>query len=309
MTERLHEDELAIDDALVRSLLGRALPSSANQPLKRLPATGSTNALYRLGTDLLVRLPRQPGGSATIEKEARWTPWIAPRLPVRVPEVVVVGEPGFGYPERWSVTRWLAGETLTAASAAAMTSAQRTQLARDLARTVLALREMPVPQGAADEAELWWYRAGPLADITDDTARNIALCRQLNIELDLDAAERVWAAAMALPDTGERPQHWLHGDLLGENLLVRDGRLRAVLDLGGLAVGDPTVDLVCAWELLDEPARAVFRELVDVTDDVWLRGRAWALALSVMTFPYYGATMPERCADRVAMGRAAIAGP
>jgi aminoglycoside phosphotransferase (APT) family kinase protein len=113
---------------------------------------------------------------------------------------------------------------------------------------------------------------------------------------------------MALPGIAQaEATGWYHGDLLAENLLVRDGRLAAVLDFGGLSVGDPTVDLVVAWELLDPGARATFRDAVDVDDATWLRGRAWALALAVMTFPYYWTSMPARCADRLSLARAVLA--
>jgi aminoglycoside phosphotransferase (APT) family kinase protein len=126
--------------------------------------------------------------------------------------------------------------------------------------------------------------------------------------LDLDACAALWTEAMALPSADDSaPPRWHHGDLVAENLLVRDGRLAAVLDFGGLSLGDPTVDLVVAWEVLDPEARGTFREEVGVDDGDWLRGRAWALAIAVMTFPYYWATMPGRCADRLALARAVLA--
>jgi len=93
----LHEDEIEIDLPLVRALVDRALPDLAGRPLRPLDASGSSNALFRLGDDLLVRLPRQPGGSETIAKEARWLPYVAPALPVAVPRIVAVGEPDLGY--------------------------------------------------------------------------------------------------------------------------------------------------------------------------------------------------------------------
>ena len=101
---------------------------------------------------------------------------------------------------------------------------------------------------------------------------------------------------------------WHHADLVAENLLVRDDdRLAGVLDFGGLAIGDPTVDLVVAWDVLDPAARGVFRDLLGVDDATWLRGRGWALALGLMTFPYYWSTMPSRCAQRLAMSKAVLA--
>jgi aminoglycoside phosphotransferase (APT) family kinase protein len=306
VTGRLHHDEIPIDDALVRSLLGTLSSSYGQLPLRRLDTSGSSNALFRLGDELLVRLPRQPGGTATIEKEQRWLPYVAGALPASVPEIVSVGAPGFGYPERWSVVRWLAGEVPAVPAAA---EEPRHHLAGDLARVVTGLRGLDVPDAATHDPHLRSYRGEPLVGMDGSTREALASCRQIDaLDLDLDACTAVWDDAMSLPGAHEVAEpRWYHGDLVAENLLVRGGRLAAVLDFGGLSVGDPSVDLVVAWELLDPCARARFRAAVDVDDATWLRGRAWALALSVMTFPYYWATMPERCANRLALARAVLA--
>ena len=294
---RVHADELHVTDRLVRDLLRDQLPSLAGLDVAPLSSQGSSNALFRLGPDLLVRLPRQPGGSATVHKEARWGPYVGARLPVPVPEVVAVGGPGRGYPESWSVVRWLEGSTpATGSGDAAASPAGLRALALDLAGLVRALRSVDVPAEAHGDPALRWYRAEPLADRAQDTRADLLSCRQFGV--DVDALLLVWEEAMRLPAV-VGPTQWLHGDLLGENLLVTGGRLAAVLDLGGLAVGDPTVDLVVAWDVLDSRGREVFREAVEVDDDTWLRGRAWALCLSAMTLPYYWTTMPERCAGRV----------
>lgn len=299
----LHDDEIAIDEPLVRALVDDTLPELADRPLARLSASGSSNALFRLGDDLLVRLPRQPGGSATIAKESRWVPVLAPALPVAVPEIVAVGAPGHGYPEHWSVVRWLDGRVPPVPPAAGTTD----DLARDLAGFVTALRARPVPPGALADPALRWYRGGPLAALDADTRRSLVDCAaRPDLDLDLEACRRVWDSAMEEGETGPAAPQWLHADLLAENILVDDGRLRAVLDFGGLSVGDPTVDLVLAWELLDPAGRDVFRAHVDVDDAQWRRGRAWALALAVMTFGYYWTTMPVRCSARLVMARAVL---
>ena len=308
MARALHSDEIPIDVELVRGLVSRAMPAYADAPLHRLASSGSTNALFRLGVDLLVRLPRQPGGSATISKEATWLPVIGPLLPVSVPDVVAVFEPDREYPERWSVVRWIEGAHPEVVDPDTSVDPRREGLAKDLASVLLALSQAEVPRGAVDDPHLQAYRGEPLATMDQDTRENIQRCRTLeDFEFDLDAAEQVWTDAMKLPGAADRTTpRWYHGDLAAENLLVRDGALAAVLDFGGLSVGDPTVDLAVAWEVLDPPARELFRRQVGVDDATWLRGRAWALSITVMIW-YYWTTMPERRARCMAVGRNVLA--
>lgn len=310
MVSRLHADELPIDRRLVRGLLEVNLPAYSALPLERLRRTGSSNVLFRLGDHLLVRLPRQPGGGAGIAKEARWTPHLARSLPVTVPEVVSLGAPALGYPEQWSVVRRLPGRQPP--RAAARTGFSRgarghTWLAEDLAQLVAALRSMEVPSEARSDPALQSYRGEPLAAIDEDIRGYIDACRRVpDLDLDLDAVLTVWDDAARRPGGTGSGGSWVHGDLLAENLLARDRRLSSLLDLGTLSVGDPTVDLVAAWELLSPSERVWFRGRLDVEKDIWLRGRAWALAIAVMTFAYYWQTMPRRCASRRVMAEAVL---
>jgi aminoglycoside phosphotransferase (APT) family kinase protein len=309
MADTLHDDELRVDVRLVRALVDGALPEYASLPLSTLGFSGSSNALFRLGDEFLVRLPRQPGGSATIEKEARWLPEIGPLLPVSVPEIVAIGEPGLDYPERWSVVRWIDGDVPTVVDPRSEAKAACGSLALDLAAVVNAMHAIVVPPSALADPSLRWYRGAPLVAQDMDTRSAIEVCRDISeLDLDLDGALRVWEQATALPGIEQvATPRWYHGDLLAENLLVRDGRLTAVLDFGGLAVGDPTVDLIVAWEILDTASRDVFRQAVGADDLSWLRGRAWALTLALGTFPYYWVTMPDRCASRLAIARSILA--
>jgi aminoglycoside phosphotransferase (APT) family kinase protein len=304
----LHDDEIPVDTGSVRALVDRAMPQYVDLPVRRLASSGSTNALFRLGEGLLVRLPRRPGGSAAISKEARWLPVVGPRLPVRVPEVLSVFEPSRDFPERWSVVGWIDGEHPEPVGPETPNDPRRADLALDLAEVVGALRRARVPSAALSDPDLRWYRGDPLAAMDEVTRQNIEHCRDLgDFDLDLDVARRLWDEAIRLPGAGERgTPRWHHADLAAENLLVRDGRLAAVLDFGSLSVGDPTVDLVIAWEVLDPPAREVFRRRLGVDDATWLRGRAWALCITLMVW-YYWSTMPDRRASRVAVGRNVLA--
>ena len=308
MPGALHSDEIPIDAELVRGLVSRALPAYADAPLHRLASSGSTNALFRLGEDLLVRLPRQPGGSSSIAKEAAWLPVVGPQLPVAVPEVVAVFEAGREYPERWSVVRWIEGTHPEVVDPSTAVDPGREGLARDLAAVVQALGRAEVPRDQAAIQQLTSYRGAALATMDQDTRDNIGRCRTLeDFGFDLDAAETIWADAMRLPGVADRTTpRWYHGDLAAENLLMRDGSLTAVLDFGGLSVGDSTVDLIVAWEVLDPPARELFRRQVGIDDATWLRGRAWALSITLMIW-YYWTTMPGRRARCMAVGRNVLA--
>jgi len=223
-----------------------------------------------------------------------------------VPKIVAVGEPALGYPERWSVVCWIDGDT---PDGPAGPGAAAGELARALAGVVSALGGLAVPADALTDPALRWYRGEPLAAMDATTRQYLADCRTLpGLDLDLDACLRLWEAAIALTGAGQAvAPRWFHGDLLAENLLLREGRLAAVLDFGGLSVGDPTVDLVVGWELLDPSGREVFRSILGIDEATWLRGRAWALAIAVMTLPYYWHTMPDRCAARLTMARAVLA--
>jgi aminoglycoside phosphotransferase (APT) family kinase protein len=304
----LHDDEIPIDTGLVRALVNRAMPGHVDLPVRRLASSGSSNALFRLGEHLLIRLPRQPGGSATISKEAKWLPVLGASLPVGVPEVVGVFEPDCGYPERWSVVRWIDGEHPEVVTPEAPADARRGDLAADLAEVVQALGRAEIPGEAAGDPDLHWYRGEPLATMDAVTRRNIERCRALgDFGFDLDAAKRLWDQAMRLPGAKDRSApRWYHGDLAAENLLLRDGRLAAVLDFGALSIGDPAVDLAVAWEVLDRPAREIFRRKLGVDDATWLRGRAWALCITLMIW-YYWTTMPQRRSSRIAIGRNVLA--
>lgn len=239
MARALHSDEIRINVELVRALVRRAMPDHAEAPVRRLPSSGSTNALFRLGDDLLVRLPRQPGGSATIAKEGTWLPLLGPQLPVSVPDIVAMFEPDDDYPERWSVVRWIEGEHPQVVSPDTPVDPGRQNLARDLVAVLRSLEQAEVPKEAVSSPDLHWYRGDPLARMDETTRGNIERCRCLrDFGFDLDAAERIWDEAMKLPGAAERTTpRWYHGDLAAENLLLRHEALAAVLDFGGLSVG------------------------------------------------------------------------
>jgi aminoglycoside phosphotransferase (APT) family kinase protein len=275
---RMHADETHIDTDLVRLLVADQFPEWAALPVEPVPSSGTDNAMYRLGDDLAVRLPRIPGVAGNIDRERRLVPRLAPHLPVAVPSLVALGVPAEGYPHPWAVYRWLPGANPVTADET---------LASDLAAFVHALRKVPVADAPAAN------RGVPLA--ARDEATRAALARSVDL-VDTVALTRVWDEALRRP-VWEGPPTWLHGDLTPGNVLVRDGRLSAVIDWSCAGVGDPTVDLEVAWNLLPAPAREVYRVAMGAVEVTWLRGRAWALSIAIIQLPYYLETNPALAAN------------
>jgi len=267
---KLHDGELDITEGLVRRLLAAQFPRWADRPLRELPASGTENIMFRLGDDLVVRMPRLPGAAAVIRKEHRWLPWLAPRLPLPIPSPVGLGEPGEGFPLAWSVYRWLPGHH---------DISDLSDTATRLGAFVAALHRVPIPPDAPKA-----YRGGSYAG-SDEEVR-IAVR-----DLGVPDALTVWEEALSLPAPGKR-QVWLHSDLLPPNLLTRDGRLSAVIDFGCAGVGDPASDLMPAWAVFDAASRPVFRAQLDADDLTWERGRAWALLFGLGAWHYYRVANP-----------------
>nr|WP_208870775.1 aminoglycoside phosphotransferase family protein [Streptomyces aquilus] len=270
---------MLIDTSLVRRLLTAQFPQWAHLPLAPVPQSGMDNATFRLGDELSVRLPRYAHWSGQVAREHRWLPRLAPRLPLAVSEPLEIGEPGEGYPYPWSVYRWLVGETATTEALA-----DPVRAGLDLAGFVNALKDIDATGGPGPEQSNA-FRGVPLGDPRDSLAAEARVRPKLEAlagtgMVDIDAVTEVWEAALAAP-AWHKPPVWIHGDLATGNLLMRDGRLSAVIDFGTLAVADPAVDLQPAWMFLPPQGREAFREAVDADEATWARARGWALAGSL----------------------------
>ncbi|MEU8348609.1 MULTISPECIES: aminoglycoside phosphotransferase family protein [Streptomyces] len=280
----------AIDTALVRRLVDSQFPQWAGLPLTLVDPAGSDHVIHRLGDRLSVRLPRHAGAIGQARKEYEWLPRLAPHLPLTVPVPVAVGEPGFGYPWRWAVARWIDGEVATAEALG-----DSPAVARELARFLLALQryepEEPTALSAGGFPED--LVPGTLADRDEVTRAAIA---RVDGVFDGAAMTRLWDAALGAP-AWDRPPVWIHGDFHTGNLLTRDGRLSAVIDFGGLAIGDPAGDLEIAYTLMTPASRDVFRSALGSDDATWLRGRGWALTTGLTAYTAY-ADVDARIAEQ-----------
>ncbi len=284
---KMHADEIHTDTALVSRLLAAQFPRWADLSIGPVRSAGTDNAIYRLGNDMVVRLPRNESRLGPLEKECRWLPTLAPLLPLAVPVPLAKGMPAEGYPWEWSVYRWLEGETATAERIADLA-----QAATDLAQFVAALQRVDPTRGPSP-GEHNFFRGVPLAARDAATRAAIGFLRGA---IDVGAVTAAWEAALRAPEW-QLPPVWIHGDLSSGNLLVMEGRLSAVIDFGCLGVGDPACDLMVAWTLLSGESREAFRAALAVDDATWARGRGWALSWALIFIPYYVNTNPVGVRD------------
>jgi aminoglycoside phosphotransferase (APT) family kinase protein len=274
----MHADEVESDEALVGRLLATHFPDWAGLPLARVPSSGTDNALYRLGEDMVVRLPRIHWAVGGLEKEFRWLPVLATQLPLELSVPLARGAPTEEYPWEWGVYSWLEGENPTPGG-----FVDADGLIEDAARFIEALHAID-PTGGPPA------RRGVPLEVQDQRARDALVA--LRGQIDTDAATTAWEQALEAPAWSSGPV-WVHGDLLPGNLLVRVGRLTGVIDWAGVGVGDPACDLIIAWGLLSSETRPAFRKRLKVDDATWARGRGWALSLALIAIPYYADTNPE----------------
>lgn len=264
---RMHADELEIDEPLVRHLLTEQFPEWRDLPLRRVEPSGTDHAIFRLGDELAVRLPRVEGPVEPGGKEFRWLPKLAPLLPVDVPLPVAQGHPSDAYPWFWEIHTWVHGET------AAVETIDVIQAARDLCALISALQRVS-PAGAPPG------RGIPLTERDHEIRHWLAR---------FDGDPRVtaeWERALAAPPW-DGPPVWHHGDLDARNWLIRDGRIIGVIDWGAMGVGDPACDVMVAWKLHSPAARDAFREALPTDAATWERARGWVLSQAVAILAYY----------------------
>lgn len=277
----LHHDDIYVDTALARRLVAEQFPDWADLPFRRVESSGTVNAIFRLGPDLVLRIPRAESyvwDREILERTHAWLRWAAPQLPVAIPEPVAVGEASESYPWPWPIHRWFDGASLDKVD-----RGPTTRVAAGLAAFIQALHQLPPLDGPRS------YKAISRAAWAPQFR---ALVGDLDGVVDTARALQAWDITMQAA-SWSRPFPWTHADLLPGNLVVGgNGDLVAILDFECLGIGDPALDISAAWSLFDPPTRRVFRTKLGVDEDTWLRAANLALR-HVMGIRYYQDSNPR----------------
>lgn len=275
---KMHQDELTITETLVRALLDEQCAEWASMPLQRIASSGTDNALFRLGDDYVVRLPRIDWAVNSIDKEYEWVPKLATVLKTPISEPIFKGQPNSSYPWPWMITQWNEGLNPVFEQ-----TNEYKLLAVDLANFINQLHMVKLEGGPKSR------RGVPLIQLDTDTRQAIS---ELDGEINISQISDLWLQLSTTPSWCKELV-WVHGDILPGNVLIQNNRLSAVIDFSDVGIGDPACDLVIAWSLLNEHSRNVFkRNLVNIDEDTWQRGRGWALSIALILLPYYKNTNP-----------------
>jgi len=274
----MHADQLHVPVDVVRRLVDEQFPEWRRLPIEPVTSTGTVNAIFRIGDDLVARFPLQLADVQDVRDallaEAAAMRQLAGRTRFATPEPVALGEPGGGYPLPCSVQTWLPGTIATESDPAGSTA-----FGHDLAEFIRCVRAIPTHGRTFTGSG----RGGELTS-QDEWVRT-CFSNSTGL-LDVPRLRWMWASLRALP-RGDRPDLMNHSDLMPGNVLVSDGRLAGVIDVGGFGPADPALDLVGAWHLLDDGPRQALRDRLECDDQEWRRGRAWAFAQAIGLVWYY----------------------
>lgn len=279
----MHDGQLVVDEELAGELIARELPRLAGLPVSTVPGAGTVNAIFRVGEAgspdaAAARFPLASAAVVDLESEAVALAAFAEASPFPAPRPLGIGAGDGRYPSAWALQSWLPGDV-----ADPFRLARSEAFAEDLGALILALRAVPVGARVFDGRG----RGGVLADHDEWMAH--CLAQSVGI-VDVARVAEAWAMLRNVPQVGEHVMS--HRDLTPPNLLVADGRLVGVLDGGSFGPADRSLDLVCAWHLLETDARDRLRSVVGASDAEWRRGAAWALQQAMGLVWYYEQSNP-----------------
>lgn len=257
---------LHIKSDLVEKLVRQQFPLWSQLTVKPVPKSGWDNYSFRLGDELVVRLPSAKCYAAQVKKEQQWLPVLAQHLSYSIPHPVAKGEPTEDYPFSWSIYQWIKGE-----NADTLSRDKFNQFATDAADFLNELHQIDSENGP-QPGEHNFFRGAAPSVYESETKQVISTLQDL---IDTEAALLVWEEALSSEWT-KKPV-WIHGDFSAGNILVRDSRLAAIIDFGCMGIGDPACDLVLAWTFLTDESREIFKSQLNIDANTWSRARGWAL--------------------------------
>lgn len=266
--------KLQIPLSLVTNLIAEQFPQWAHLSITPVEIGGWDNRTFHLGQHMSIRLPSAEAYATKVEIEQKWLPILAPHLSLDIPAPIAMGKPSTGYPFNWSIYKWIEGKSVNSVD---KNSLDLNLLALDLANFLNELHKINITGGPLPGLHNFYRGDSPI--VYDKQTRSAIL--KLKDLIDADAAINIWQKAIS--SKWDKEPVWIHGDLSIGNMLVKDNKLVAIIDFGGMAIGDPACDLVIVWNFLTQESRKIFKQNLGLDANTWTRARGWALWKALIT--------------------------
>jgi aminoglycoside phosphotransferase (APT) family kinase protein len=259
--------EVVIDESLVASLIAEQFPDLAGDPLRAV-GEGFDNALWKVGDELVARLPRRASSVENLVNELRWLPIVAGEASLSTPLPLRQGVPGARFPWPWLLARWQDG-----------TPGDEVPIdVRSNAAVALAAFLHSIHHEPHDDAPFSPYRSVTLIERDDDVRTRIT---ELEAIIDPSIAIAVWDRVVATTTT-DFPRSWIHGDLHPGNTIFTNGVLSGVVDFGDMCTGDVATDLAGGLLSFHIGGVRTFLDAYGVDDATLARTIGWALHFGLL---------------------------
>lgn len=253
---------------LAKKLINTQFPEYSHLNITEVAQQGHDNRTYRIGNNMLIRLPTDESYALKVPIEYKLLTKLAPYLGISIPEPIKIGSPSDIYPYPFSIYKWLDGNS---ANQEQLDAETLETIAYQLAMFLKKLQSIVNVTGPNPGQHNWW-RGDHISVYSKRVIEQISTLKDI---IDSKASLNLWQQACST-FYKDKPV-WIHGDFAAGNILIKENRLSGVIDFGGAAIGDPACDLVIAWTYLFDKSRDIFIHEIDLDDDTWLRARAWAL--------------------------------
>lgn len=253
---------------LAQKLILKQFPEYRDLAITSVDCQGHDNRTFRLGDEMLIRMPTDEQYALKVAKEQDLLPKLASHLSFDIPAPIKMGAPSANYPYPFSIYKWLEGKSINLINKEEI---NLEALAKTLAKFLKELQLIKDIAGPMPGQHNWW-RGDHISVYDKDAREQIAKLAGI---IDSDKAMDLWIRA--LNTKWNKAPVWIHGDFAIGNMLMQNGKLSAVIDFGGMSMGDPACDLVIAWTFLNGKSREIFIKEMNLDEDTWVRAKAWAL--------------------------------
>lgn len=266
--------KIIINELIAQQLIHDQFPQFQHLEIVPVKTQGHDNRTFRLGHELLLRLPSASCYASNIQKEQIWLPQLAEHISIPISKPIALGKPTKYYPFHWAIYEWISGES---ANNLHQNDLNLADIALSLTQFLKELESVNILYAPRPGLHNF-HRGGSLRIYHKQTQEAL---QKLSDFIDIKPYELLWNEALHSHYQGEPV--WIHGDISAGNILIENKKLKAIIDFSGIAQGDPACDVTIAWTFFDKQSREIFRKNLSFDDCTWVRAQAWAMWKSLIT--------------------------